>query len=74
MAPFAPSEGLSGVKKTHVRHIVNPTNQSRFDITNINLFSIETDVNLNHFSSDIFENLDVDNQISLSCGQDEPQS
>ena len=53
---------------------MNPTNQSRFDITNINVFSIETDVNLNHFSSDIFENLDVDNQMSLSCGQDEPQS
>ena len=53
--------------------IVNPTIQSWFNVTNINLFSIETDVYLNHFSSDIFKNLDVDNQMSLSCGRDEPQ-
>ena len=43
-------------------------------MTNISQFSIETDVYLNHFSSDIFKNFDVDNQMSLSCGQDEPQS
>ena len=54
--------------------LVNPTIQSWFNVTNINLFSIETDVYLNHFSSDIFKNLEVDNQMSLSCGRDEPQS
>ena len=29
---------------------------------------------LNDFSSDIFKSLNVDNQMSLSCGQDEPLS
>ena len=27
---------------------------------------------LDDFSSDIFKSLNVDNQMSLSCGQDEP--
>ena len=43
-------------------------------MTNISLFSIETQVPLNDFSSAIFKNLDVDNQMSLSCGQDETLS
>ena len=34
-------------------------------MTNISQFSIEKDVYLNHFSSDIFKNLDVDNQMYL---------
>ena len=42
-------------------------------MTNISQFSIETDVYLNHFSTDIFKNLDVDNQMSITCGGDEPQ-
>ena len=29
-------------------------------------------VYLNDFLSDIFKNLNVDNQMSLTCGQDEP--
>ena len=41
-------------------------------MTNISQFSIETDVYLNHFSTDIFKNLDVDNQMS-DCDGDEPQ-
>ena len=43
-------------------------------MTNIGQFSIETKVCLNDFLSDIFKNLNVDNQISLSCGQYEPNS
>ena len=43
-------------------------------MTNTSQFSIETDVYLNHFSSDIFKNLDVDNQMSIGCGVNEPQS
>ena len=49
-----------------------PTSQSRPKITYISQFPIETKVYLNDFSSDIFKSLNVDNQISLSCGQDEP--
>ena len=48
--------------------------KSRPKMTNISLFSIETQVPLNDFSSAIFKNLDVDNQMSQSCGQDEPLS
>ena len=43
-------------------------------MTNISPVSIETKVYLNDFSSEIFENLNVDNQMSISCGQDEPYS
>ena len=43
-------------------------------MTNISLFSIETQAPLNDFSSAIFKNLDVDNQMSQNCGQDEPLS
>ena len=43
-------------------------------MTNISLFSIEMQVPLNDFSSAIFKNLDVDNQMSQNCGQDEPLS
>ena len=57
--------GLLGVKRPIFVIIVKTTIQSRFNMTNISQFSIETDVYLNHFSSDIFKNLD--------CGQDEPQ-
>ena len=41
-------------------------------MTIISQFSIEIKVNLNEFSSEIFKNFNVDNQMSLSCGQDEP--
>ena len=41
-------------------------------MTNISQFSIETKVCLNDFLGDIFKNLNVDHQISQSCGQDEP--
>ena len=41
-------------------------------MTNISQFPIETKVYLNDFSSDIFKCLNVDNQMSQSCGQDEP--
>ena len=41
-------------------------------MTNISQFSNETDVYLNHFSSDKFKNLDVDKQMSLSFGQYKP--
>ena len=41
-------------------------------MTNICQLSIETKVYLNDFSSDIFKSLNVFNQMSLSCGQDEP--
>ena len=41
-------------------------------MTAISQFSIETKVYLNDFLSDIFKNLNVDNQMSQSCGQDEP--
>ena len=43
-------------------------------MTNISQFSTETQLPLNDFSSDIFKNLDIDNQMSLSSGQDEPLS
>ena len=49
-----------------------PTKHSRPKLTNISQFPIETKVYLNNFSSDIFKSLNVDNQMSLSCGQDEP--
>ena len=42
-------------------------------MTDIGQFSIKTDVYLDHFLSDIFGNLDVDNEMSISCGGDEPQ-
>ena len=41
-------------------------------MTKISQFSNEMDVYLNHFSSDKFKNLDVDKQMSLSCGQYKP--
>ena len=41
-------------------------------MTNISQFSIETKVCLNDFLIDIYKNLNVDNQMSQSCGQDEP--
>ena len=41
-------------------------------MTNIGRFSIETNVCLNDFLSDIFKNLNVDNQMSQSCGKGEP--
>ena len=40
-------------------------------MTIISQYSIETKVYLNDFLSDKFKNLNVDNQMSLSCGQDE---
>ena len=43
-------------------------------MTNISQFPIETEVYLNDFSSDIFKSLDVDKQMSLSCGQVEPHT
>ena len=43
-------------------------------MTNISQFSIETKIYLKDFSNDIFMSLNVDNQMSLSCGQDEPYS
>ena len=43
-------------------------------MTNISQFSTETQLPLNDFSCDIFKNLVVDNQMSLSSGQDEPLS
>ena len=43
-------------------------------MTNIGRFSIETKVCLNDFLGDIFKNLNIDNQMSLSSGQDEPLS
>ena len=43
-------------------------------MNNISQFSYETDVYLNHFSSDKFKNLDVDKQMSLSSGQYKPES
>ena len=49
-----------------------PTCHSRPKLTNISQFPIETKVYFNDFSSDIFKSLNVDNQMSLSCGQDEP--
>ena len=51
-----------------------PTSHSRPKLTNISQFPIETKVYLNDFSSDIFKSLNVDNQMSLSCGQGEPNS
>ena len=48
-----------------------PTSQRRPKMTNISQFPIETEVYLNDFSSDIFKSLNVFNQMSLSCGQDE---
>ena len=53
---------------------VKPTFQSKFKMTIISQFSIETKVYLNDLSSDIFKNLYADNQMSLSCGQDEHNS
>ena len=52
--------------------MVKPTIQSRLKMTKIGLYSIETKVYLNDFLNDIFKNLNVDNQMSQSCGQDEP--
>ena len=43
-------------------------------MTNISHFSIETQAFKWHILSAIFKNHDVDNQMSLSCGQDEPLS
>ena len=43
-------------------------------MANNDQFPIETKVYINDFSSDIFKNLNVDIQMSLSCGQDEPHS
>ena len=43
-------------------------------MTNISPVSIETKVYLNDFSSEISEILNVDNQMSISCGQDKPHS
>ena len=56
----------------HSSPLVKPTFQSRFKMTNISQFSIETKVYLNDFLSDIFKNLNADNQMSQSSGQDEP--
>ena len=47
---------------------------SWFKMTNIGRFSIKTKVCLNDFLSDIFKNINEDNQMSQSCGQDEPHS
>ena len=52
--------------------LVWPTSHRRPKLTNFSQFPFETKGYLNDFSSDIFKNLDVDNQMSLSCGQDEP--
>ena len=37
-------------------------------------FSNEIQLSLNHFYSEIFEILGVDNQMVIICGQDEPHS
>ena len=50
--------------------MVKPIIQSRFKMTYIRQFSIESKRYVNEFSSDIFKNLNVDIQMSLSCGQD----
>ena len=41
-------------------------------MTNICQFSIEKQVPVDDFLSDIFKNLNVDIKMSISCGQDEP--
>ena len=66
---------LLGVKRPTlvIILIVKPTILSRFSMTDIGQFSIKADVYLDHFLSDIFGNLDVDNEMSISCGGDEPQ-
>ena len=60
--------------KPIVVRMVKPTIQSRSKMTKLKQYSLETQVYSNEFSIETFKYLDVDNQMSLSCGQNEPHS
>ena len=53
-APLVTSAELWFVRYAHIRHFKEPSSKNRPKMTNISQFSNETDVYLNHFSSDKF--------------------
>ena len=48
---------------------MKPTSQTRPKMTRIHQISIEIKLSFNELKSEIFQNLDVDYQMSLSCDQ-----
>ena len=52
--------------------LVKPISQRRLKVTQIGEISIQIQGSQNEFQSEIFNNLDVDNQMLSTCGSYEP--